>query len=110
MPALPDETTGGLMPIKLAMDAPTLLLRKDAFERARLTRASIDEWLNLTADEFTVEGNLIAVGPIHDDDALQRLVAALEEHGLAYFDDFFEMSGNWPGWFTLVAVAPRSSE
>ncbi len=95
------------MPIKLATDAPTLLMRKDAFERAHMTRAEIDAWLNLTADEFTVEGNLIAVGPIYDDDALQRLVEALEERGLAYFDDFFEMSGNWPGWFSLVAVAAR---
>jgi hypothetical protein len=98
------------MPLRLATDAPTLLLRKDSFERAHITRQEIDEWLNLTADEFAVEGNLIAVGPIYDDDALQRLVEALEERGLAYFDDFFEMSGNWPGWLTLVAVAQRRVE
>lgn len=95
------------MPIRLATDAPTLLIRKDAFERAQLTRAAIDEWLNLTDEEFTVEGDLIAIGPVYDDDALPRLVSALEERGLAYFDDVFEMSGNWPGWFTLVAVASR---
>jgi hypothetical protein len=98
------------MPLRLATDAPTLLLRKDAFERAQLTRQAIDEWLNLTADEFTVEGNLIAIGPVHDDDALQALVDALEQRGLAYFDDFFEMSGNWPAWLTLVAVAGRAGQ
>src|SRR5687768_13734059 len=98
------------MPIKLATDAPTLLMRKDAFEGAQLTRASIDEWLNLTADEFAVEGNLIAIGPIYDDDALQVLVGALEERGLVYFDDFFEMTGNWPKWINLVALAARGTE
>jgi hypothetical protein len=98
------------MPIKLATDAPTILMRKDAFERAQLTRASIDEWLNLTADEFAVEGNLIAIGPIYDDDGLQALVGALEERGLVYFDDFFEMTGNWPGWISLVALAARGTE
>lgn len=98
------------MPLRLATDAPTLLLRKDSFERAQLTRQEIDEWLNLTADEFAVEGNLIAVGPIYDDDALQRLVEALEARGLTYFDDFFEMSGNWPTWFNLVAIARRPAE
>lgn len=98
------------MPIKLATDAPTILMRKDAFERAALTRAEIDEWLNLTPDEFAVEGNLIAIGPVYDDDALQALVGALEERGLAYFDDFFEMTGNWPGWINLVAVAARPKD
>lgn len=98
------------MPLRLATDAPTLLLRKDSFERVQLTRQEIDEWLNLTADEFAVEGNLVAVGPIFDDDALQRLVEALEARGLTYFDDFFEMSGNWPTWFNLVAIARRPAE
>jgi hypothetical protein len=98
------------MPIKLTTDAPTILMRKDAFERAQLTRASIDEWLNLTADEFAVEGNLVAIGPIYDDDGLQALVGALEERGLVYFDDFFEMTGNWPAWINLVALAARAAE
>jgi hypothetical protein len=98
------------MPIKLASDAPTILMRKEAFERAELTRAAIDGWLNLTPDEFTVEGNLIAIGPVYDEDAFQALLAAFEERGLAYFDDFFEMPGNWPDWVNLVAVAARAKE
>lgn len=96
------------MPIKLETIAPTLLMRKQAFESAGLTRESIDTWLNLTPDEFTVEGDLIAIGPVHDDEGLQTLIVALEEKGLVYFDDFFEMPGNWPGWLTLVAVASRT--
>jgi hypothetical protein len=97
------------MPIKLATDAPTLLIRRDAFERAQLTREGIDRWLNLTPDEFQVEAGIVAVGPIHDDKGLQALVSGLEELGLVYFDDFFEMSGNWPAWVTFFAARGVSS-
>jgi hypothetical protein len=92
------------MPLPLAANAPTLLIRKEAFERAELTRAGIDQWLQLTPEEFRVEGALVAVGPVYDDEALQALVSALEDKGLVYFDDFFEMSGNWPEWFSLLAM------
>ncbi|HET8770295.1 MAG TPA: hypothetical protein VFM71_04850 [Gemmatimonadaceae bacterium] len=95
------------MPIPLTTNAPTLFIRREAFERSGITRQSIDEWLNLTADEFQVEGALIAIGPIYEDEGLQALIAALEEKGLTYFDDFFEMSGNWPDWIRFVAVAAR---
>jgi hypothetical protein len=95
------------MPLPLSTTAPTLLLRKEAFERANLTRAALDQWLNLTPEEFRVEGTLIAVGPIYDADALQALVNALEDQGLEYFDDFFELPGNWPEWLSLFAMAPR---
>lgn len=95
------------MPLPLPADAPTLLFRKDAFERAELSRAAFDQWLNLTPEEFRVEGTLIAIGPIYDADALQALISALEDKGLVYFDDFFEMSGNWPEWMTLLAMPPR---
>lgn len=86
------------MPLSLSHNAPTLLLRRHAFEQAQLTRESIDSWLNLTPEEFRVEGGVIAVGPIYDEDALGTLVAALEEKGLVYFDDMIEMSGNLPEW------------
>ncbi len=95
------------MPIPLAANATTLLFQKSAFEKAGLTRAGLDEWLNLTPEEFRVEGDLIAVGPVYDAEALQALVVALEDKGLAYFDDFFEMSGNWPDWVALHAMAAR---
>lgn len=96
------------MPIPLAANASTLLLQKAAFEKVGLTRAAVDEWLNLTPDEFRVEGELIVVGPVHDVEALQALVSALEDKGLAYYDDFFELSGNWPDWVNLLAMAPRA--
>lgn len=86
------------MPIRLPHDAPTLLIRREAFERAELTRAAVDAWLNLTPEEFRVEGTVIAVGPVYDADALGQLVTALEEKGLSYFDDMIEMSGNLPEW------------
>ncbi len=93
------------MPLKLAHDAPTLLIRRSAFEGAQLTRAAIDTWLNLTPDEFRVEGSVIAIGPVYDEAGLGTLVTALEEKGLVYYDDFFEMSGNWPEWLGMFAAS-----
>ena len=93
------------MPITLASSAPTLLIRKSAFERVGLTRAALDQRLNLTADEFRVEGALVAIGPLVGDTAATSLIEELEAMGLEYFEDFFEMSGNWPEWLSLYALA-----
>jgi hypothetical protein len=41
---------------------------------------------------------------VHDEDALGAFVADLEAAGLVYFDDFFELPGNWPGWLRLYAA------
>jgi len=90
------------MPLTIAADLPTMLIRRDAFERVGLTRAHIDQRLNLTPDEFRVEGGLIAVGPLVGD-SLETLIGELEGLGLVYFDDFFELSGNWPAWLRLYA-------
>ena len=92
----------------MAMDvtngAPTLFIRRAAYESSGLSRSAIDERLGLTPDEFRVEGNLVAIGPIYGaDDALGGLISELEEMGLAYFDDFFELTGNWPEWLKLLA-------
>ena len=95
------------MPIPVAASRPTLFIRKEAFERVGLTRAALDEWLNLTKDEFRVEGELIAVGPIHDEEAIVAVIEELERTGLEYFDDFFELSGNWPEWLRLFAMGQR---
>jgi hypothetical protein len=96
------------VPIPLAVDAPTLLILRDAFERVGLTRSLFDEQLNLTPDEFRVEGALIAIGPLHGEESLPRLIDELEALGLDYFRDFFELSGNWPPWLRLLAMAERS--
>jgi hypothetical protein len=81
-----------------------LLIRREAYERTGITRQAIDERLNLTADEFRVSGQLIFIGPIPDDVVLREVVDEFEEAGLEYFDDFFELSGNWPSWIRLFVA------
>ena len=83
-----------------------LLIRRDAYERSGITRQAIDDRLGLTADEFRVAGRLILIGPIPDDVVLREMIDEFEEAGLIYFDDFFELSGNWPSWIRLF-VADR---
>ena len=70
------------MPLELSHGRAVVLIRQSAFERNGLTRVVIDESFNLTDEEFRVED---------------------ESSGLVYFDDFFELSGNWPDWLTLYA-------
>ncbi len=82
-----------------------LFIRREAYERAGITRAAIDQRLNLTPDEFNVDGQLIAIGPLPDDSAIRDLIEELETVGLVYFDDFFELSGNWPAWLQLYVAA-----
>ncbi len=93
------------MALHVHAGAPTLFIRRSAYDRSGLTRLVLDERLNLTADEFRVERELIALGPIHGAEELTTLVDELERLGLAYFDDFFELSGNWPEWLRLYAAA-----
>lgn len=98
------------MPISLATGAPTIVVRRSAFERASLTRAAIDHALTLTDQEFRVERDLIAIGPIYDDEGLTALVRAFEGAGLEYYDDFFEMSGNWPEWLSLLSMSREPAQ
>lgn len=93
------------MPLELPANHPSLLIRRAAFNRAGITRASIDEQLGLTDQEFRVEGDLIVVGPVLDEQALRELMDDFEAAGLVHFDDFFDMSGNWPEWLVLYAKA-----
>jgi len=92
------------MPLHLPNTAPTLLIRKSAFERVEMTRAQVDEALGLTPEEFRIEGSLIAIGPLVGEDTLSELIERLEDTGLVYYDDFFELSGNWPEWIRLFAM------
>ena len=93
------------MPLSLPHGASTLLVRKDSFERAGLTRVQIDAALTLTDEEFRVERDLIAIGPVYEVEGLAALVESFEQHGLVYFDDFFEMTGNWPEWLSVFVLS-----
>lgn len=94
------------MPLPVSAGAPTMFIRRAAYESRDLSRSAIDERLGFTADEFRVEGDLIAIGPFvgEAEDAVGVLIAELEEVGLVYFEDFFELSGNWPAWLNLLAL------
>ena len=52
------------MPLEAPAGLPTILVRKEAYERANLLRSEIDQQFNLTDAEFRVEGNLVAIGPL----------------------------------------------
>ena len=93
------------MPLQIPASAPTLLIHRAAYERSGITRAAIDERLGLAPDEFRVEGQLIAIGPITGEDSLADIIGDLESNGLTYFEDFFELSGNWPDWLNLYCAA-----
>jgi hypothetical protein len=90
------------MALSISSGAPTLFVRRAAYEASGLSRADIDARLGLTSDEFRVEGDLVAIGPIYGAE-VGDLIAELERLGLVYFDDFFELSGNWPEWLGVHA-------
>jgi len=79
-----NDNYGDVMALRVATGAPTMFIRREAYEKSGLTRASIDEKLGLTPDEFRVEGDLIAIGPIYGGgrDALGDLIAEIEALGL----------------------------
>ncbi len=91
------------MPLPIPSGAPTVVLRRAAYERSGLTRAAIDELLGLTDREFRVEGNVVLIGPVYDAEAFAQLLEELERLGLAFYEDFFELSGNWPDWLAVLA-------
>jgi len=91
------------MPLPLSAATSTLAIRKSAFEQAGLTRENIDKILNLTDEEFRVEGELIAIGPLPNPDDVPNLIELFEDAGLVYFDDFIEIPGGFPEWLVLYA-------
>ncbi len=96
------------MPLSISANLPTVLVRKTSFESKGFTRLELDTAFNLTDAEFRIEDELIAIGPLANDDVLPDLISFLEEKGLAYYDDFFELSGNWPEWLALYARSGRN--
>jgi hypothetical protein len=96
------------MALELAHGHAIIFIRQSAFERSGIMRSAIDERYNLTADEFRVKEGLVVLGPLPSDDMLPELIDDLEQNGLVYFDDFFELSGNWPEWLMLYARGART--
>ena len=95
--------------LDVTQGVPTLFFRRQSYERAGLTRAELDARLGLTDAEFRVEGELVALGPIYDVEALGVLLDALEAAGLTYFEDYFELSGTWPEWLAVGVRAAGSA-
>ncbi len=92
------------MPLAISEGLPTIFVRKDAFERVGLARSEIDARFNLTDAEFRIEGTLIAIGPVPSDEMVGPILEYFETNGLVYFDEVFELSGNWPSWLKLFAM------
>ena len=95
------------MPLDISAGHPTLFVHRAAYERSGLTRQALDQRLGLTPDEFRVEGDLVAIGPIFEADALTGAIEELEQLGLRYFDDYFELSGNWPEWVRVLVMSAQ---
>jgi hypothetical protein len=91
--------------LDVTQGVPKLFFRRLAYERVGLTRAELDAGLGLTDAEFRVEGELVALGPIYDVEALGALLDELEGAGLTYFEDYFELSGSWPEWLAIAVRA-----
>ena len=89
------------MPLTIDSGRPSILIRREGYESAGVVRSDLDLRFNLTDAEFRVEGNLVVLGPLPSDDLIGPIIDYLEEAGLAYFDDFFELSGNWPEWLRI---------
>jgi len=102
------------MPLELSQGRAVVLIRHSAFERIGLTRKISDERYDLTDEEFRVEDGLIALGPLPSEDMLPGLIDDLENSAggavFVYFDDFFELSGNWPDWLALYARGAKGRE
>ncbi|HEV7387509.1 MAG TPA: hypothetical protein VGN73_02745 [Gemmatimonadaceae bacterium] len=95
------------MAVQIQSGQPVVVILQQAFERAGLVRSAIDARFNLTDQEFRVEEGLVVLGPLPSDDLLSPLIEALERSGLVYFDDFFDLSGNWPEWLSLYVRGER---
>jgi hypothetical protein len=89
------------VPLTINAGRPSILIRREAYESAGLVRSEIDSRFKLTDVEFRVEGHLVVIGPLPSDDLIGPIAEYLEGTGLTYFEDFFELSGNWPEWLRM---------
>jgi hypothetical protein len=91
------------LPLKIVSGQPSICIRRDVYEKSGLTRSELDSLFGLTDEEFRAEGSVVVVGPLAADEMIGPIIEYLEKAGLIYFDDFFELSGNWPGWLQIYA-------
>src|SRR3954471_10909926 len=96
------------MALEIRAGHATILIRREAFDRVGLIRSAIDSRFNLTDQEFRVEEGLVVLGPLPSDDLLSEMIEALEGAGLVYFDDFFDLSGNWPDWLSMYVRGAKN--
>ena len=108
--ASPSPSTGATHGTARHAGRADALLPSRRIRARRSHGATLDARLGLTDAEFRVEGSLVAIGPIYDVDALGVLVDELEQIGLVYFDDFFELSGSWPEWLTVLVRTPQQRD
>jgi len=92
------------LPLKIISGQPSICIRRDVYEESGLTRPELDSRFGLTDEEFQAEGSLVVIGPLATDDMIGPIIEYLEKAGLTYFDDFFELSGNWPDWLQIYAA------
>jgi hypothetical protein len=97
------------VPILIEGGRSSILITRAAFERMKLTRADIDRTFNLTDQEFKVEGQLVVLGPLPSDDLAEEIFVWLEGHGLVHFEDFFDLTGNWPEWLNLYVMSKETA-
>ncbi|MGH7604843.1 MAG: hypothetical protein ACRENK_12720 [Gemmatimonadaceae bacterium] len=97
------------MTLELSHDRSVIMIRQDAYEKSGISRIALDDRFNLTPDEFQVKDGLVALGPLASDEMLTEMINQLEQNGLVYFDDFFELTGNWPNWLTLYVRGSKPS-
>jgi hypothetical protein len=96
------------MPLEASHDRSVIIIRQDAYEKSGISRVALDERFNLTPEEFQVQEGLVVLGPLASDEMLTEMISELEQNGLVYFDDFFELTGNWPNWLTLYVRGPMT--
>ena len=64
------------MPVSVTQGVPTLFIRREAYERSGISRASLDARLGLTDAEFVVEGDLVVLDSwVPDTDGAHTTIA-----------------------------------
>lgn len=96
------------MTAELSHDRSVIMIRQDAYENSGISRLALDERFNLTPDEFHAQDGLVVLGPLPSDEMLTEMISELEQNGLVYFDDFFELTGNWPSWLKIYVRGPKT--